>query len=51
MALSAASSSVLLWLYVSGLAILMGAEINAVIEHASPVGKDSGEKMPGGRTG
>jgi membrane protein len=25
----------LLWLYVSGLAILMGAEMNAVIEHAS----------------
>jgi membrane protein len=32
----------LLWLYVSGLAILMGAEMNAVIEHASPMGKDPG---------
>jgi len=41
----------LLWLYVSGLAILMGAEMNAVIEHASPMGKDPGEKVPGGGTG
>ena len=38
----------LLWLYVSGLALLMGAEMNAVIEHASPMGKDPGEKVPGG---
>jgi membrane protein len=37
----------LLWLYVSGIAILMGAEMNAVIEHASPMGKDPGEKAPG----
>jgi Virulence factor BrkB len=37
----------LLWLYVSGLAILMGAEMNAVIEHASPMGKNPGEKAPG----
>jgi membrane protein len=39
----------LLWFYVSGLAILMGAEMNAVIEHASPMGKDLGEKVPGER--
>ena len=38
----------LLWFYVSGLAILMGAEMNAVIEHASPMGKDPGEKVPSG---
>jgi membrane protein len=37
----------LLWLYVSGLAILLGAEMNAVIEHASPLGKDPGEKVKG----
>jgi membrane protein len=37
----------LLWLYVSGHAILMGAEMNAVIEHASPMGKNPGEKAPG----
>jgi Predicted membrane protein len=38
----------LLWLYVSGVALLMGAEMNAVIEHASPMGKDPGEKVPSG---
>jgi hypothetical protein len=37
----------LLWFYVSGLAMLIGAEMNAIIEHASPLGKDPGEKVPG----
>ncbi|MGE5815176.1 MAG: YihY/virulence factor BrkB family protein [Acidobacteriota bacterium] len=37
----------LLWFYVSGLCILMGAEMNAEIEHASPYGKAPGEKVPG----
>jgi membrane protein len=37
----------LLWLYLSGFAILVGAEMNAEIEHASPYGKDPGEKTPG----
>jgi membrane protein len=37
----------MLWFYVSGLAILIGAELNAEIEHASPHGKDPGEKVPG----
>jgi membrane protein len=37
----------LLWFYISGIAILVGAEVNAEIEHASPYGKDPGEKMPG----
>ena len=37
----------LLWFYVSGLAVLVGAEMNAEIEHASPYGKDPGEKNPG----
>ena len=37
----------MLWFYLSGLAILIGAEINAEIEHASPYGKDVGEKVPG----
>jgi membrane protein len=37
----------LTWFYVSSLAILVGAELNAEIEHASPYGKDPGEKVPG----
>ena len=37
----------LLWLYVSSLSILAGAELNAEIEHASPYGKEPGEKVPG----
>lgn len=40
---------VLLWFYVSALAILLGAEMNAEIEHASPWGKAPGEKVPGQR--
>jgi membrane protein len=39
----------MLWLYISGLAILVGAELNAAIEHASPWGKQKGEKRPGER--
>jgi membrane protein len=37
----------LLWFYISGLVILFGAEMNAEIEHASPRGKDAGEKVAG----
>src|SRR5687767_14169600 len=37
----------LLWFWLTGLAILVGAEFNAEIEHASPYGKDVGEKVPG----
>jgi membrane protein len=37
----------LLWFYISGLVILIGAEMNAEIEHASPRGKDPGEKVAG----
>lgn len=39
----------MLWFYVSGVAILVGAEMNAEIEHASPHGKNPGEKVPGER--
>jgi membrane protein len=37
----------MLWFYVSGLALLIGAELNSEIEHASPYGKDPGERVPG----
>jgi uncharacterized BrkB/YihY/UPF0761 family membrane protein len=32
----------MLWFYVSALAVLIGAELNAEIEHASPYGKEPG---------
>jgi membrane protein len=38
---------VLLWFYLSGLVLLVGAELNSEIEHASPYGKHEGEKVPG----
>lgn len=40
---------VLLWFYVSGIAILFGAELNAEIEHASPYGKAPGQKNAQGK--
>jgi membrane protein len=40
---------VLLWMYVSSIAILVAAELNAEIEHASPYGKAPGQKTQEGR--
>jgi membrane protein len=40
---------VLLWFYISGIAILTGAELNAEIEHASPYGKPPGQKNAQGK--
>jgi membrane protein len=37
----------MLWFYCSGISLLLGAELNAEIEHASPYGKDPGERVPG----
>lgn len=37
----------MLWFYLSGFVIVLGAEVSAEIEHASPWGKDPGEKVPG----
>jgi membrane protein len=34
----------LLWFYLSGLAVLVGAEVNSNLEQASPYGKDPGER-------
>ena len=39
----------MLWFYVSSLAVMAGAELNAEIEHASPHGKAPGQKTPQGR--
>ena len=36
----------MLWFYISGLVILLGAEMNAEIEYASAYGKAPGEKAP-----
>ena len=37
----------LLWFYLSGLVIVIGGEMNAELEHASPWAKAPGEKVPG----
>ncbi|MEJ5059546.1 MULTISPECIES: YihY/virulence factor BrkB family protein [unclassified Pseudomonas] len=37
----------LLYFYISAAVLLLGAEMNAVIEHMSKEGKDPGEKVPG----
>ena len=39
----------MLWFYVSGIAILTGAELNAEIEHAFPYGKAPGQKNAQGK--
>ena len=41
----------LLWFYLSGLVLLVGAEFNSEMEHASPYGKAEGEKVPGEHRG
>ncbi|MGE5490722.1 MAG: YihY/virulence factor BrkB family protein, partial [Actinomycetota bacterium] len=35
------------WLYIAGLVILLGSEINALVEHYAPGGKEKGEKVEG----
>lgn len=37
----------LLWMWITSQVILLGAEINAILEHRSPEGKSPGEKVPG----
>ena len=37
------------WFYITGLALIVGAEMNSEIEHASPYGKNPGERVFSGR--
>jgi len=37
----------MLWLNILGLVILLGSEVNALLEHYSPEGKEKGELAPG----
>lgn len=39
----------LLWFYISGIALIFGAEMNATIEHASASGKAPGQKSDSGK--
>jgi membrane protein len=41
----------MMWLYIVGLVILIGSEINALVEHYSPKGKRKGEKEEGEHPG
>jgi membrane protein len=40
----------MLWLYIAGLSILIGSEINSLVEHHSPEGKEKGEHVEGEAT-
>ena len=37
----------MLWLYIAGLVILVGSEVNVLVEHYSPEGKAKGERVEG----
>ena len=37
----------MLWLYIAGLVILVGSEVNVLVEHYAPAGKVKGERVEG----
>ncbi len=39
--------ALMMWLYIAGLVMLIGSEVNVLIEHHSPEGKEIGERAPG----
>jgi membrane protein len=39
--------ALMMWLYIAGLVMLIGSEINVLVEHHSPEGKEIGERAPG----
>ncbi len=39
------------WLYIAGLVILFGSEVNVLVESYAPRGKERGEKVPGQKDG
>lgn len=39
--------ALMMWLYIAGLVMLVGSEVNVLVEHHSPEGKSIGERAPG----
>ncbi|MBL0420072.1 YihY/virulence factor BrkB family protein [Ramlibacter sp. AW1] len=39
--------ALMMWLYIAGLVMLVGSEVNVLVEHHSPKGKQIGERAPG----
>jgi len=39
--------ALMMWLYIAGLVMLIGSEVNVLMEHHSPEGKAIGERAPG----
>jgi membrane protein len=39
--------ALMMWLYIAGLVMLIGSEVNVLIEHHAPEGKEIGERAPG----
>jgi membrane protein len=39
--------ALMMWLYIAGLVMLIGSEVNVLVEHHAPEGKEIGERAPG----